>query len=247
MRNKTQKIIIRVIAGLLVLLLLIPMLAGAETKKFGTLLEIQQAWESRWPEVSPGISEIPQYFQTDYYHVSYRNGTIASGGCGVVCMAMAASYLLDREFTPEGLVERYSHLTGTNVDRFNAMSEDLALPYVRLATKWSHVMQALEKGQLVVLLLNSGSPLTTAQHFVLLTGVTDQGKVLVMDPYEPNYSLYPQSYARGFDQKILSDGFDGAWIYEKQPRNTEFDQMVLDAYTGIRGKNAILELWFGEE
>lgn len=246
MSKRVPTVILRCVAAVLVLALLIPLPAAATSKKFGTLLQFQQAQESQWPTVSPGIRQIPQYFQTDYYHVSYRQGTIASSGCGMVCLAMAASYLLDRTYTPDGLVERYRHLSGTNVDRYNAISQDLKLPYIRLATKWSHVIQALEKGQLVVLLLNSGSPLTTGQHFVLLTGVTPGGKVLVMDPYEPNYTQFSRSFSQGFDQKLLSDGFDGAWVYEKQPRDPEFDQMVLDAYTGIRGKNEILELWFQE-
>lgn len=244
MNNKT---LLRFLAALLVVIMLIPMAAGAQSPKFGTLLALQQDWESRWPAVNSGVSEIPQYFQTDYYHVPYRRGTIASGGCGIVCLAMAASYLLDREFTPEYLAEHYSYLSGTNVDRYNAISEDLELPYVGLATKWAHVVQALQKGQLVVLLLNSGSPLTATQHFVLLSGITPEGKILVMDPYEPNYSEYPLSFARGFEQHILSDGFDGAWIYEKQPRNASFDRAVLEIYTGIRGRNAILELWFSGE
>lgn len=248
MKKETIKWLVRIIAALLVLAMVIPMIAGAEQEpKFGTLLTFQQEQEARWPSVSPGIREIPQYFQTDYHHIAYRRGTLASGGCGMVCMAMVASYLLDREYTPDGLVERYSHLSGTNVDRFNAISEDLELPYVRLATKWSHVVQALGKGQVVVLLLNSGSPLTTGQHFVVLTGITPQGKVLVMDPYEPSYEDYPLSFAQGFDQKVLSDGFDGAWIYEKQPRNEAFDQMVLETYTGLRGSSPILDLWFTGE
>lgn len=242
-----HNMMMRFLAALLVLLLLIPLPAAAEERKFGTLLELQQAWETQWPSVSPGIRQIPQYFQTDYPNTPYRHGTIASGGCGVVCMAMAASYLLDRVYTPDGLVERYSQLSGTNVDRYNAMNEDLGLPYVGLATKWSHVVAALREGKLVVLLLNNGSPLTVAQHFVLLTGITEKGKILVMDPFQPNYRMYPQSFEKGFDQKLLSGGFDGAWIYEKQPRDPDFDQKVLEAYTGIRGKSEVLDLCFSDK
>lgn len=245
MRRENLKWIIRVIAALLVLAMVIPMFAGAEEKaRFGTLDDFQRQQESRWPSVSPGIREIPRYYQTDYYHVNYRRGTIASNGCGVVSMAMMATYLLDRVYTPDGLVERYSHLTGTNVDRYNAMSQDLELPYVGLATKWSHVVAALEKGQVVVLLLNSQSVLTTGQHFVVLTGITENGCIRVNDPYEPNYTQYPTSFSQGFDQSLLAPGFDGAWIYEKQPRDADFDRLVLETYTR-RGKNDILDIWFG--
>lgn len=247
MKPDVRKWIIRLIAALLVLGMLIPMIAGAEqTPKFGTLLTFQQEQETRWPSVSPGIREIPRYFQTDYYHINYNRGTIASNGCGVVSLAMVATYLLDRVYTPEQLVERYSYLKGTNVDRYNAMSEDLGLPYVRLATKWSHVIAALEQGQVVVLLLNSQSVLTTGQHFVVLTGITEDGRILLNDPFEPNYTHWQlsSSFAAGFDQNDLAPGFDGAWIYEKQPRNAEFDRIVLETYTGLWGQNDILDLWF---
>lgn len=247
MKRETVKWIIRVIAALLVLCLVIPMIAGAEeAPKFGTLLTFQQERETRWPSVSPGIREIPRYYQTDYSHINYNRGTIASNGCSLVSLAMVATYLLDRVYTPEQLAERYSHLSGTNVDRYNAMSEDLGLPYVRLATKWSHVIAALKKGQVVVLLLNSKSVLTEGQHFVVLTGITGDGRILLNDPYEPNYQDWQLSgsFAAGFDQDDLAPGFDGAWIYEKQPRNEDFDRMVLEAYTGLRGQNDILDLWF---
>lgn len=247
MNKKVQKFIIRLIAALLVLCLLIPMIAGAREPKFGTLLTIQKNWEDRWPQVSPGIREVPLYFQTDYYHIPYRRGTLASGGCGIVSLAMAATYLLDRVYTPDQIVQDFSHLSGTNVDRVNAIIAEMELPYVRLATKWSHVVQALAHRQLVILLLNSGSVLTNAQHFVVLTGITPEGRILVHDPYEPNYSQFPQGFDQGFDQSYLEPGFDGAWIFQKEPRDAAFDRMVLEAYTGLRGRSAIADIWFGDK
>lgn len=245
MNKNTQKFIIRLIAALLILCLLIPMFAGAREPKFGTLLTFQKNWEARWPQVSPGIREVPLYFQTDYYHIPYRRGTIASSGCGIVSLAMAATYLLDRVYTPDQIAQDFSHLSGTNVDRVNAIIEELELPYVKLATKWSHVVQALSQGQLVILLLNGKSSLTDAQHFVVLTGITEDGRILVNDPYEPNYSEYPVSFSRGFDQADLAPGFDGAWIFRKQPRDAAFDAQVLETYIGLRGRSDIAGLWFG--
>ena len=45
-------------------------------------------------------SFVPSYFQTDYPYIKFGNGTIATSGCSITCLAMIATYLTDQEYTP---------------------------------------------------------------------------------------------------------------------------------------------------
>ena len=55
--------------------------------------------ETTVPEKA-SIDSVPLYYQTDYPHNKFGNGTIASSGCSITCLAMVATYLTDQEYTP---------------------------------------------------------------------------------------------------------------------------------------------------
>ena len=54
--------------------------------------DIAKTWEIR-------RSGIPLYNQRDYPDVPYSQGSVATSGCGITCLAMVAAHLYERDFS----------------------------------------------------------------------------------------------------------------------------------------------------
>lgn len=215
----------RLIAAALLLVLLLPVNASAAMFSPSAGWKHFAAQEELWLSSMEVFPEPPVFYQTDYPHIPYGHGTVATSGCGIVCLAMAASYLLDRNITPEQLAEQFGDLPMNNVQRMNHAIQVLNLPLQVSPRKWSQMRTALQQGQIVILLVNEQSKLTDGQHMVLLTGITPDGRYTVLDPYEPN-QYRPElatGYAIGFREETVSEGFDGGWIFEKKDLSTAPD------------------------
>lgn len=220
--------------------------AAAETKDstaaFGTLLLSLRESEQAWLENRTVYEEVPLYFQTDYPNTPYGRGTIASSGCGIVSLAMAATYLKDKEYLPDTLAEEFSGFQGNNVERIDYAIEALGLSLTFKPSKWEQAAQALKNGQIVILLVNQESEFTEGQHFIVLTGITKSGKVLVNDPYEPNYyksSLF-NGFKSGFSQSMMEIGFDGGWIFDRKEDNRRCHTALLEIYNDFQSEKLSL-------
>ena len=68
----------------------------------------------------------------------------------------------------------------------------------------------------MIALMEGNSLFTTTQHFIVLTGLTEEGRILVNDPYKPNYDKWDlkEGFQKGFTQNQLLLGYSGAWIYD---------------------------------
>ena len=170
-------------------------------------------------EVPAHSIRIPRFYQTDYPDVLYSYGTIASDGCGITCLAMVATYLTGHPYLPDELAGYFGgYLEGvvTNVERLEAASTLLQLPW-RKAANFHDAMNAMHEGKVVIAMMDYRSLFTDSQHFIVLTGTTEDGKILVNDPYEPNYDLWnlKNAFLYGFREEDLVGGFSGAWIYDK--------------------------------
>ncbi len=164
---------------------------------------------------SGSLETVPLYFQTDYPDNLYGSGTIASSGCSITSLAMVASYLTGHTYLPDELADYFGGYVGNNMERLEYASDMLQLPWKK-ATNWHEARKAMQEGCVVIVLMNQNSAFTDSQHFMVLTGLTEDGKVLVNDPYEPNYSRWDlkDGYANGFSQGYISTGYSGSWIYD---------------------------------
>ena len=170
-------------------------------------------------EVPAHSIQIPQFFQTDYPDVLYSYGTIADDGCGITCLAMVATYLTGHPYLPDELAGYFGgYLEGvvTNVERLEAASTLLQLPW-RKAANFHDAMKAMHEGKVVIAMMDYRSLFTDSQHFIVLAGTAEDGKILVNDPYEPNYDQWAlkNAFLYGFREEDLVGGFSGAWIYDK--------------------------------
>lgn len=160
--------------------------------------------------------EIPLILQTDYPDVPYSDGSLATSGCTMACVAMVGSYLREEEVSPVDLARRFGKYAASNMQRMEYASIVLDLDF-EMTMSWKKVMKALEKGKPVIIMVGKSSDFTNSQHMIVLTGLTEDGKITVNDPYGPNYTKWElmDGFENGFDEGEVKNGFAGAWIYEE--------------------------------
>lgn len=168
----------------------------------------------------PGVTtiplrEVPHYYQTDYPNARYGYGTVASSGCGITCLAMVATYLTGHTYYPDELARYFGSHGENNMQRLEYGSSQLQLPWAK-ARDFRDVMAALKDGNIVIALMSSDSIFTDSQHFIVLTGLTKDGEIMVNDPYAPNYQnwILKNAFETGFSEGDILCGFSGGWIYD---------------------------------
>lgn len=159
---------------------------------------------------------VPLFFQTDYPDRIYGQGTIANNGYGITCLAMVATCLAEYPYLPDELARYFGGRAENNIARLEYGSDALQLPWEK-TQNWHQTLNALKAGKIAIALMNQDSIFTENQHFIVLAGMTDGGKILVNDPYAPNYdqAVLKNGFASGFDPGDILLGYSGAWIYDK--------------------------------
>ena len=133
---------------------------------------------------------VVQYYQNDFSNVSYGSGSIASCGCGPTSFAMVASTLLKKQVTPKDAVswcgnKYYVSGQGTSWSYFSAAAEHFGISRPKNVNSISEVVNALKSGKLVISSQNRGL-FTEHGHFILLSGISSDGKISVKDPNKNN-------------------------------------------------------------
>ena len=164
-------------------------------------------------------TKFPQYFQGDYPNTPYgAYGTVASHGCGITCVAMVATYLTDKTYTPDVLAEQfgsYNTAVGSYWSLFEDSAKELGLDFEEETTDWSKVKEALKDGKPVISIQSTGR-FTGGGHFICLFGLTDSGKIIVYDPNSYNLiknSEMIEGFKNGFEDYQITDSGDTYWIY----------------------------------
>ena len=170
------------------------------------------------------IDEVPLYNQGDFKNDWYgRYGTIASHGCGIVSVSMIATYLTDEVagHDPITLATKYGHYNTENGSYWTlfadlAAEDELNLGEVVQTWDWELAKAALENGQVVVSLQRAGR-FTGGGHFIVLTGINEEGRIMVNDPNGRNWTKNQEminGFENGFeDYQITASGIQ-YWIYQ---------------------------------
>lgn len=117
-----------------------------------------------------------------------KTGTIGGSGCGPTSLAMVVSTLTDKTINPvemsrwsyrngyycEG-VGSYHSLIPNGVKHFGLSVEGTG------GSRKESIVQALEQGDLIIAIMAKGH-FTSSGHFIVLRGITEEGKILVADP-----------------------------------------------------------------
>ena len=155
-----------------------------------------------------------------------KHGSIASHGCGIACLTMVASYLLDTELDIVQMAKDWGHYNTPNGSYwilFEDSAKVLGLGFQERTYDTDKVMEALANGQMVVALQGKGL-FTGGGHYILLTGLTEDGKITVNDPNGGNWKKN-RTLRTGFEEgfkpsQIWADG-GPYWIYDLKQLNVE--------------------------
>ena len=141
------------------------------------------------------INNFVIYYQTDYpndtFHTECRSGSIADCGCGTTSLAMVMATLLnDKSITPVTVTEEarqygYVQPEGTDSNAYNTMPAKHGLKSEYIGTDMSKAKEALSNGKYVIA-NPQNSFFTGGGHFIVLRGLTADGKILVGDPNKKN-------------------------------------------------------------
>lgn len=139
-------------------------------------------------EVSAG--EIPLFLQWDerWGYETYGDDFLAVTGCGPTCLAMVRCGLGgDTQWNPYKVASMaqeqgfYVEGTGSSWELMDAGAQQIGLSVNSIVFDEEHILSALESGMPIICAMGPGD-FTTAGHFIVLTGVDDNGKVIVNDP-----------------------------------------------------------------
>ena len=162
--------------------------------------------------------QIPHYLQTDYGNIPYGGDSIASSGCGPTSFAMIASYLTGNTITPPDAVawcgnSYYMPEVGTYWSYFQAAASHFGCGSVTQTSDANAVLQALSEGHPVISSQRAGL-FTSGGHFIVLRGITANGKVLVNDPNDSDAKNYIN---REFDMMSeIHVTANAYWIFDKK-------------------------------
>lgn len=139
------------------------------------------------------LSSVPYYCQwnSQWGAVNYGGGTISSSGCGPTCCAMVVSYYTGKYVTPADIVEiigdtYYVPGAGSSWSLFPGVASMYGVNCSDLGVNITSVVQSLRNGEIVIASVKPGT-FTKAGHFIVLTGITEDGKITVNDPNHPDF------------------------------------------------------------
>lgn len=162
----------------------LPFPSNGSTIARGTEATAQSTPISEWRK-----GEIPVLFQIDpqWADAPYSGGTIRENGCGPTCMSMVYVALTgNTDLDPMRMAE-WSERNGFSVNGMTAwalMTEGasmLGIHGIELPSDTSVVRMELENGSPIICSVNPGD-FTTTGHFIVLAGLTEDGRVIVHDP-----------------------------------------------------------------
>lgn len=190
---------------------------------------------------------VPLYFQNDYPDVMYGSGTVETSGCSITSLAMIATYLTGYEYLPDELAYYFGGRAENNIARLECAAEALGLPYEK-PENWHYTLAELNKGKCAIILVSSISAFTESQHFLVLTGLTEDGKILVNDSYEPNYQKWDlkNGFESGFPESMLCAGYQGAWVFDKNDIPEDISRYTEEMPTAEDSRYPSVDLTFAE-
>lgn len=142
-------------------------------------------------EYPPGSSNLPYFNQADkrWGGYSYGRSTIKSGGCGPTALAMVVSGLTRRSDINPKIVADWSASNGHRAEGLGSywslMTEggrNYGLNVQAISRKDPNmIMSSLSNGYPIIVAMGRGH-FTRTGHFIVLSGLTADGKIRVYDP-----------------------------------------------------------------
>ena len=161
---------------------------------------------------------IPVYYQWDvkWGYSFYGEDYFAVTGCGPTCLSMVAVGLTgDTTITPKKVadisvsLDAYVEGVGTSWDLMTKGAAALGLKSVQNETWTANALcNKLREGNPIICSMGEGD-FTTQGHFIVLVGITEDGKILVNDPNSKGNTQ------KEWDAQVLLNQMKGMWVISK--------------------------------
>lgn len=165
---------------------------------------------------SGSYQDMPLYLQYSgpWSSVAYGNGSIRNKGCAPTCLAMVLSYMKGQQILPSDVVawtgnRYYVNGAGSSWDIFGAVASNWGVSCRGLGHSQSNMLAALSAGKPVIASMGPGT-FTKGGHFIVLTGLTDDGKITVNDP---NDSAKKNHKGTAFDVSLIMRESKNFWSF----------------------------------
>lgn len=164
-------------------------------------------------EVTKG--EIPLFLQWDrrWGYQIYGSGFLAMTGCGPTCLSMVYCGLTGDASWDPGRMARFSTDSGYYVwgsgtawDLMSRGARRLGLTTWEISIDSAQAAEALRAGRVIICSMRPGD-FTKRGHFIVLTGIDDEGKVHVCDPNSEKNSK------KAWDIERVMSQVKGIWAY----------------------------------
>lgn len=162
--------------------------------------------------------EVPVYIQQDYAKAPYGNYKVSSHGCGISALAMLSTYMTDELHTPATLAVQFGHyngLHGTDWRMFTEAPPELGYFLYKRSGTWQTVEDNLREGRMAISLQVEGY-FTRAGHYLVISELKDDGRVVIRDSNVYNYQRLPEHKEDLFNPKKLLPNNQGFWVYDKK-------------------------------
>ena len=161
-------------------------------------------------------NHIPVYFQWSevWGYASYGSENIGMGGCGPTSLSMVATGLTgNTSFTPKYVADMsvnmgyYVESVGTDWSLMTEGASQLGINSAQL-TNWSEdsLKSELSAGHPIICSMGPGD-FTNQGHFIVLSGLTEEGKVLINDPNSKINSR------KKWDLNTIINQMNAAWSF----------------------------------
>lgn len=134
--------------------------------------------------------KIPLFLQWDerWGYEKYGDDFLAVTGCGPTCLSMVYCGLTqDTDMNPYTLARKaeadgfYVEGSGSEWSMMDVLAGELGLDVHTVIFDEEHIKTELNQGRPVICVMGPGD-FTTTGHFIVLTGVSDDGKIMIHDP-----------------------------------------------------------------
>lgn len=163
-------------------------------------------------------SDVPLYLQYDikWGNLPYGDGNIRKNGCCPTCLAMVFSSLSGRSVYPDEVAawagkRYYVNGAGTAWSIFQPAAANWNVKCSNIGKSRSEMQKALSAGKLIIASMGPGT-FTKGGHFIVLTGITKEGKIRVNDP---NDNGKKQHINKEFDANLIIREAKNMWAFER--------------------------------
>ncbi len=161
------------------------------------------------------LMNVPLYLQYKgrWAATPYGDGPIKKTGCAPTCLAMVLSYLRQEQILPNDVAawvgnRFYVNGIGTSWGIFGAMEGAWGVKCTNIGKNQTLLLEALKDGKPVIASMGPGT-FTKGGHFIVLSGVTLDGKIMVKDP---NDSASKNHANTGFDVSLILRESKNMWV-----------------------------------